>query len=41
MEAQEEEKNHVGDGESSAEIVEDVERLVKKPVSNTLEKVEV
>ena len=41
VEAQEEEKNPVGDEESSAKIVEDVERLVKKPISNTPEKVEV
>ena len=41
MEAQEEEKNPVGDEESSAETAKDVERLVKKPVSNTPEKVEV
>ena len=31
----------MGDEKSNAEIVEDVERLVKKPVSDTLEKVEV
>ena len=41
MEAQEEEKNPVGDEKSSAEIVEDVERLVKKPVSDKPEKVKV
>ena len=31
----------MGDEKSNAEIAEDVERLVKKPVSDTLEKVEV
>ena len=31
----------MGDEKSSAEIAKDVERLVKKPISNTLEKVEV
>ena len=31
----------MGDEKSSAEIAEDVERLVKKPVSDTPEKVEV
>ena len=31
----------MGDEKSSAEIVEDAERLVKKPVSDTPEKVEV
>ena len=41
MEAQEEEKNLVGDEESSAEIAKDVERLVKKAVSDTPDKVEV
>ena len=39
MEAQEEEKNPVGDEKSSAEIAEDVERLVKKTVSITPDKV--
>ena len=41
VEAQEEDENPVGDEKSSAEIVENVERLVKKPISNTPEKVEV
>ena len=41
VEAQEEDENPVGDEKSSAEIAEDVERLVKKPVSDTPEKVEV
>ena len=41
IEAQEEDENPVGDEKSSAEIAEDVERLVKKPVSHTPEKVEV
>ena len=41
VEAKEEEKNLVGDEKISAEIAEDVERLVKKPVSNTPDKVEV
>ena len=41
VEAQEEEKNLVGDEESSAEIAKDVERLVKKAVSDTPDKVEV
>ena len=40
VEAREEDENPVGDEKSSAETVEDVERLVKKPVSDTLEKVE-
>ena len=31
----------MGDEKSSAEIAKDVEKLVKTPVSNTLEKVEV
>ena len=35
VEAQEEDENPVGDEKSNTEIVEDVERLVKKPVSNT------
>ena len=37
VEAQEEEKNLVGDEKSSAEIDEDVEKLVKKPLSDTPE----
>ena len=35
VEAQEGNENPVGDEKSSAEIAEDVERLVKKPVSDT------
>ena len=41
VEAQEEDENPVGYEKSSVEIIEDVERLVKKPVSDTPEKVEV
>ena len=41
IEAKEEDENSVGDEKSSAENAEDVERLVKKPVSDTPEKVEV
>ena len=41
VEAQEEDEYPVGDEKSSAKIAEDVERLVKKPVSYTPEKVEV
>ena len=41
VEAQEEDENPVGDEKSSAEIAEDVEKLVKTPVSDTPEKVEV
>ena len=41
VEAQEEDENPVGDEKSNAEIAEDVERLVKKPVSDTPEKVKV
>ena len=41
VEAQEEEKKLVRDEKSSVEIAEDVERLVKKPISDTPEKVKV
>ena len=41
VEAQHEDENPMRDEKSSAEIAEDVERLVKKLVSDTLEKVEV
>ena len=41
VEAQEKDENPVGDEKSSAEIAEEVERLVKKLVSDTPEKVEV
>ena len=41
VEAQEEKKKLMGDEKSSAKIAKDVERLVKKLVSDTPEKVEV
>ena len=40
VEAREEDENPVGDEKSSVEIAEDVERLVNKPVLDTLEKAE-
>ena len=40
VEAQEEVENPAGTEKSSAEVVEDAGKLVKKPVSNTPEKVE-
>ena len=40
VEAQEEDENPAGTEKRSAEVTEDVEKLVKKPVSNTPEKVE-
>ena len=41
VKAQEEDGKSVGDEKSSVEIAEDVERLVKKPILDTTEKVEV
>ena len=40
VEAQEKDENPVGSEKSSTEVAKDVEKLVKKPVSNTPEKVE-
>ena len=40
VEAQEDNENLAGNEKSSAEVAEDAEKLVKKPVSDTLEKVE-
>ena len=39
VEAQEEDENPTGNEKSNAEIAEDAEKLVKKPVSDTPEKV--
>ena len=41
VEAQEEVENPAGSEKRSAEVAEDAEKLVKKPVPSTLEKVEV
>ena len=41
IEAQEEDENPRGDEKSSDEIAKEIERLVKKPVPDTLDKVEV
>ena len=41
VEAQEEVENPVGSEKSSAEVTEDAEKFVKKPIPRTLEKVEV
>ena len=40
VEAQEEDENPVGSEKSNAEVTKDAEKLVKKPVSDTPEKVE-